>query len=153
MSAGLGNRRDWRDFLLTIAQRQPTCFSPNSPRFDSQWSQKNLRGNVINVAEVNQWRWSVKSGHLLGNVDLVLFWLVLASQHNKKVIYTLPWMVIWKRLLPADVSGFAGHLFQVGEEVQAVVVLEQWQREVGLAYLDHSGLVREALELAGTQLN
>ena len=43
--------------------------------FDSRRSRKFFR--VINIAEVNQWRWLVESGHWLENIDRTH--LVLAS--------------------------------------------------------------------------
>ena len=45
------------------------CFSPNSPGFDSQRSQKNFRGKIIDVAEDNQRPWLEESGQWLENVD------------------------------------------------------------------------------------
>ena len=42
---------------------------PSCTRFDSQHSQKNFRGKIIDVAEVNQRRWLEESGQWHENVD------------------------------------------------------------------------------------
>ena len=39
------------------------------PGFDSQHSRIFFRGKIIDVAEVNQWRWLEESGQWLENVD------------------------------------------------------------------------------------
>ena len=65
-----------------IAQRYLTCFSPGSPVFNSQRSQKNFRRKIIDVAEVNQWPWLEESGQWL-KMFIEPTWLV-ASQYYKK---------------------------------------------------------------------
>ena len=45
------------------------AFGPSCPRFDSQGSRIFFRGKIIDVAEVNQWRWVEESGQWLENVD------------------------------------------------------------------------------------
>ena len=56
--------------LCWIANRQHTCFSPNSPGFDSLHSQKNFWWKIIDVADVNQQHWLDENGKWLENVDL-----------------------------------------------------------------------------------
>ena len=46
-----------------------TFFSPSSPGFHSQRSQKNFRGKIIYVAEVKQWCWLEESEQWLENID------------------------------------------------------------------------------------
>ena len=58
--------------MVSILASRPSC-----PRFDSQRSQKNFRGKIVNVAEVNQLRCLEKSEQWLENVDQIH--LVLAS--------------------------------------------------------------------------
>ena len=67
-----------------MAQRQHICFSPNSPRFDSQHSQKfseeklSMLLRLINGAGQGK----VDSGFNM-LIEFILFWLV-ASQYCKK---------------------------------------------------------------------
>ena len=50
--------------MVSILASEPSC-----PGFDSKHSQKNFRGEIINVAEVNQWCCLEESGQLLENDD------------------------------------------------------------------------------------
>ena len=39
------------------------------PGFDCEHSRNFFRGKIINITEVNQWRWLEESGQWLENVD------------------------------------------------------------------------------------
>ena len=72
-----------------------------SPEFDSQHYQKNFRGKIIDVAEVNQQRWLEESGQRLENVDethqvLAIsgkFWLVASQLYLKRIGHTIDYEV------------------------------------------------------------
>ena len=42
---------------------------PSCPGFNSQHSQKNSQEQIVDVAEVNQWRWLEESGQWIKSVD------------------------------------------------------------------------------------
>ena len=57
---------------------QSTCFSPSSHEFDSQRTQKNFKGKIIDVAQVNQPPLLEERGQWLEDVDQIH--LALASR-------------------------------------------------------------------------
>ena len=53
---------------------------PSCSRFDSQHSQKLLRGKIVDVAGANQWRRLEESGEWLENVDPTILVLACGKQ-------------------------------------------------------------------------
>ena len=70
--------------FLTIKNKHSIFASePSCPRFDSQGFQKFSEENIVDVAEVNQWRCLEESGQWPENADQTNH--VLASKHYKNI--------------------------------------------------------------------
>ena len=60
---------------------------PAAPGSIPSITKKNFRGNIINVAEINQWHWLEESEQWLENVDRVLASGKPVLKNTKKTIF------------------------------------------------------------------
>ena len=69
---------------------QSTFFSPSSHEFDSQRSQKNFKGKIIDVAQVNQPLLFEERGQWLEDVDQIHLVLASSKPALQKMIQVRP---------------------------------------------------------------